>query len=228
MNQRAIAQSLARQAVESNDPLGWFERLYALAETDGIKVPWVDLVPNSNLVEFLSKNSMAGNGRTALKIGCGFGDDAEYLSALGFQVTAFDIAPTAIAKCHARFPHSLVNYVVADLFAAKPEWMGSFDLVVEAYTLQVLPAELRKSAMKKIAEFVATEGYLLAIARARNDEEDIGLMPWPLTIAEINSFTSWDIKLLSFEDFIDNESPPVRRVRAYFQKPQTTTDRPAT
>jgi SAM-dependent methyltransferase len=217
MNQRAIARSLAQQAIENNEPLSWFERLYALAETEAIEVPWADLVPNPNLVEFLSKNSISGSGRKALKIGCGFGDDAEYLSTLGFQVTAFDIAPTAIAKCRQRFPNSSVDYVVADLFAPKPAWMSSFDLVVEAYTLQVLPPKLRRSAIQKIAQFVAPQGYLLAIARARNDEDDVGFMPWPLTASEIDSFTNWNLKTLSFEDYIDREQPPVRRFRAYFQ-----------
>lgn len=38
----------------------------------------------------------------AVVIGCGLGDDAEYLASMGYEVTAFDISPTAIAMCHTR------------------------------------------------------------------------------------------------------------------------------
>ena len=49
------------------------------------------------------------NGKKALKIGCGLGDDAEYLTETGMEVTAFDISETAIRWCHERFPDSRVE-----------------------------------------------------------------------------------------------------------------------
>ncbi|MCC5670705.1 class I SAM-dependent methyltransferase [Nostoc sp. CHAB 5784] len=42
------------------------------------------------------------SGQKALVIGCGLGDDAEAIASLGFEVTAFDISPTAIAWCQER------------------------------------------------------------------------------------------------------------------------------
>ncbi|MDZ7952448.1 hypothetical protein [Nostoc sp. DedQUE09] len=37
------------------------------------------------------------SGQKALVIGCGLGDDAEALAHLGFEVTTFDISPTAMS-----------------------------------------------------------------------------------------------------------------------------------
>ena len=54
----------------------------------------------------------------ALVVGCGLGDDAEFIAGLGFSVVAFDISASAIAAAQQRFPQSTVRYRVADLMAA--------------------------------------------------------------------------------------------------------------
>jgi hypothetical protein len=38
-------------------------------------------------------------------------------------------------------------------------------------------------------------------------------MPWPLTRDEILQFETTGLTIAEFEDFLDNESPPVRRFR---------------
>src|ERR1017187_7080256 len=77
--------------------------------------------------------------RGALVVGCGLGEDAEYIARLGYATTAFDIALTAIAAARSRFPGSPVEYQVADLLAPPPWWSHAFALVVESTTLQALP-----------------------------------------------------------------------------------------
>ena len=57
-------------------------------------------------------------------------------------------------------------------FAPPPAWSEGFDLVLEAYTLQVLPADLRPVAARQIADMVAPGGTLLVIARGRGEGED--------------------------------------------------------
>ncbi len=79
-------------------------------------------------------------------IGCGLGDDAEQLSRWGFATTAFDISPTAIQECRARFPKSAVSYVVASRLAMPDEQWDAFHLVFESCTLQALPSEVRAVA----------------------------------------------------------------------------------
>jgi 2-polyprenyl-3-methyl-5-hydroxy-6-metoxy-1,4-benzoquinol methylase len=218
MDKRKIARMLAKRAVAEGRPLDWFEELYVKSETQGAKVPWADLVPNPNVVEFIGKNRITGNGKTALKVGSGLGDDAEYLSDLGFDVVAFDISPTAIDKSKKRFPDSKVRYVVEDLFRAPTEWKGSFDFVLESYTLQVLPPELRAKAIELISSFVSPGGDLLVVNRAREEDDSEGEMPWPLTESEVRDFEQYGMICISFEDYTDNEDPPVRRFRVHYQK----------
>ncbi|MDJ0568958.1 MAG: methyltransferase domain-containing protein [Pleurocapsa sp. MO_192.B19] len=110
-------KSLASEAINQQNPSGWFESLYAEAEGDSAQVPWAKNKAHPYLQNWLETYQPRANGKSALVIGCGLGDDAETLASLGYQVTAFDIAPTAIAWCKQRFPDSSVTYLVADLLA---------------------------------------------------------------------------------------------------------------
>ena len=214
---RVTARELASQHVAQGDPLGWFEVLYATAAGDSSIIPWADLTPNPNLVAWLESQEPIGPGRTALKVGCGLGDDAEELSRRGFETTAFDIAPTAISWCHRRFPGSSVRYVEADLLEPPGDWARGFDLVVESYTLQVLPSGLRGDAMRRVAGFVAPGGTLLVIARGRDPFEPEGAMPWPLARQEFSVFEEAGLTMIEFEDYLDDENPPVRRFRVDYE-----------
>lgn len=207
---------MAREHLERGDALGWFEALYAAASGDTGIIPWADLAPNPNLVEWLDKKGITGAGKKALTVGCGLGDDAEELARRGFEVVAFDISPTAIAWCRRRFPESKATYVVADLLDAPTVWSGAFHFVLESYTLQVLPPELRSDAIRQIARFVAPAGTLLVICRGRDDADDRGNMPWPLTKDELAQFRQCGLNEISFEDYRDNEDPPVRRFRVKY------------
>lgn len=215
---RSRARELAKQYLAGGDATGWFDALYVEAEGDAARIPWADLAPNPGLAEWVEKNEIAGEGKTALVVGCGLGDDAEMLAERGFRVTAFDISATAIAWCRRLRPDSSVQYVAADLLAAPDEWKKAFDFVIEVYTLQALPDELRPAAIRAIASLVAEEGALLVVARGRDPEEDPGEMPWPLTRDELQAFAAAGLTESSFEDFFDNESPPVRRFRVLYSR----------
>src|SRR5262249_20956550 len=139
---RSQARELAGRFVASGDALGWFEPLYARAQGDAAAIPWCDLRPNPSLVAWLDRQPPRGSAGTALVVGCGLGDDAEHLAGRGYRVTAFDISETAVAWCRSRFPGSAVAYEARDLFQPPESWLLAFELVVEVYTLQVLPPEM--------------------------------------------------------------------------------------
>jgi len=217
---RGYARRLAADSIARGDATGWFETLYAAAEQGETTVPWADLTPNPRLASALA--GLTGAGR-ALVVGCGLGDDAEHVASLGFSTVAFDVSPTAIAVARRRFPRSTVEYVTADLLAPPEAWSGAFDLVVEVFTLQVLTGAARRTAFARLARLVAPGGRLLVIARARDEHEDPGVMPWPLTRAEIESFQEYGLTRRSITDFVDVEHgrpAPVRRWRAWFVAPQ--------
>lgn len=219
--QRATARELANRHIEAGDPLGWFEELYSQAGEDSSIIPWADLKPNPNLVDWLDRNGSMITG-PVLKIGSGLGDDAEEMARRRFQTTAFDISHSAVSRAKARFPGSSVSYFVSDLFSAPKEWQGKFSFVLESYTLQVLPPYLRADAVRCVASFLAPGGILLVIARGREPEEPEGKMPWPLTRQELSLFQAQGLSRLSFEDYVDGEEPPVRRFRASYLRPNTT------
>ncbi len=215
---RKFARTLAREYIGRGDATGWFEALYSKAGGDSSLIPWADLKVNPNLEEWIAREQIRGEGKKALKVGCGLGDDAERLAELGFEVTAFDISPSAIEWCRKRFPGSKVGYEVADLFHAPGEWNGKFDFVLESYTLQVLTGTFRKSAIACISRFVASRGTLLFIARGREIGDPPGEMPWPLLREELKEFEAHGLKESSFECYFDKEDPPVLRFRAVYSR----------
>jgi len=215
---RETAREIAYRHLAKGDSLGWFDDLYSRAQGDALIIPWADLRPNPNLVAWLDKSGIEGRGKSALKIGCGLGDDAEEIARHGFNTTAFDISPTAIAWCQHRFPESAVKYIVLDLFKVPQEWNGKFDFVLESYTLQVLPADMRRKAIARISGFVAQGGRLLVITRGRDPGDPEGNMPWPLTREEVEEFSHCSMKEVSFENYFDQEEPPVRRFRAVYER----------
>jgi ubiquinone/menaquinone biosynthesis C-methylase UbiE len=215
---RVRAREIAREYLEKNDPLGWFEQLYASAKRNANIIPWADLAPNPNLVGWLDKHRIGGSGKKAIKVGCGLGDDAEELANRDFEVTAFDISATAINWCTERFPESKVDYLVEDLFSMPVSWNEAFDFVLESYTLQVLPLKLRIKAAEEITRLLAPGGTLLVICRGRDETDEEGKMPWPITRKELKRFEGCGLRRESFEDYKDNENPPVRRFRALYRK----------
>ena len=191
-----------------------FEEIYARTGDDLASVPWARLAPHPLLVMWLdspdapgvgASGSSAGGGE-ALVVGCGLGDDAEELARRGYAVTAFDVSPTAIARCGERFPQSPVCYQVADVLNPPGEWGGRFGLVVEINTIQSLPRADRPPAIAAIAGAVARGGLLFVRCRAGGeDEPDAPERPWPVRRNELDGFTAAGLTQV---DLIDHAPVP--------------------
>jgi SAM-dependent methyltransferase len=151
-------------------------------------------------------------------VGCGYGDDAAFLARAGAVVTAFDVAPSAVAAAQQRFSDLDISWRVGDATAPDPGWHHAFDLVVEIFTLQVLPPDLRARAGAALGSCVAPGGRLFVYCRARDDEDAPGSMPWPLTADEVQSLAGGGLVMERFEDFLDAEDPPVRRFLAVLRR----------
>jgi SAM-dependent methyltransferase len=217
MTDRRAARQMADQAVSEGAPLRWFEQLYAAASAGAVTVPWADQQVNPHLRTWPLLSTTAA--RRVLVVGCGYGDDAQWLADLGYEVTAFDISASAVARCRERFPASPVRYQAQDLLRPPAAWLDDpFDLVVEAYTVQVLPpgSSERLAAVNSLAAL--TGGTLLVIARGRAESDDPGAMPWPLLRSELDPLPILGLREVAFEDYYDGEEPPVRRFRATFTR----------
>ena len=208
-----------RQRVLGGDCSG-YDELYRGAKGDPSKIPWADLKPNVNVTAWLDREmpgATPGAGQRALVVGCGLGDDAEELARRGFSVTAFDISRTAIEWCRKRFRNSRVAYVVADLLEPPTAWPRAFDFVLESYTIQAMPLELRERALRQVADFVAPRGRLLIVCRARDETDPPGDLPYPLTRHELDLLWHLGLRATSFEDYMDEtRDPPIRRFRASY------------
>lgn len=185
-----------------DEATAWFERLYADAEAGTAEVPWDSGTPHPLLVDWADGTELAGDGAPALVVGCGYGDDAEYIAGRGFSVTAFDISPSAIRGVLRRFPSTAVGYTVADLFELPAAWQQAYNLVVEIFTIQALPIRLRPAAVAAVAGTVAHGGRLLVIQRCRADDDEIDEgsgPPWPLSRAELDLFSDNGLRLEQVE-----------------------------
>lgn len=220
---RERARELARVALSRGDALAWFEQLYSEASGDVARIPWADPAGHPLLIDWLAGAPPPPRGHAAV-VGCGLGEDAECLAAVGWQVRAFDVSPTAVAWCRRLHPHTTVRYELADLLALPPGWAGRFALVFESYTLQALPEELRARASTALVELLAPGGSLLVITRAREPDEDRGNLPWPLTRHELDRFVELGLVEREFRELQSGTgSTRTRHFRARYERPPAAT-----
>ena len=217
-NAEEFSSQRAAESSAAGDPTGWFEPLYAAAAAGQTAVPWDRGEPSRYLTEWAAARQLRGDGNRAIVVGCGLGDDAEFIARLGFLTVAFDISPTAIASAQQRFPGSAVRYEVADLFCPPAGWRQAFDLVVESLTLQALPDPPRRDAFAPLGGLVRPGGTLLVLDRACEPGEPIDGPPWALTRAEIDSFAG-ELEPARIELLDDPQLPWPRRWRAEFRRP---------
>jgi SAM-dependent methyltransferase len=229
---RARARELAEQFTEQGNMLGWFDAFYKEAGGDSSQIPWGDLEPNKFLKAWAEDVGLRGNGRKALVVGCGLGDDARYLNDLGFDVTAFDISPTAIEWAKQLSEGIGIRFLVADLFdppsdffvagnppatAGGTDKTGAFDFVLEIYTIQPLPMEMRERVIDSIAGFVADGGELVVITRGREDGEEPIELPWPLSRRDLSRFETHGLRQIDFR-ITEGDDPPTPRFVVQYKK----------
>lgn len=190
------ADELSSQAIADGEPTAWFDRLYAEGAAGDIGMPWSRDTPSPQLSRWYSRAPRTP-GR-AVVVGCGLGADAEFLAEQGWAATGFDVAPTAIEQARARHTDSAVTYRVADLLDLDPALVGQFDLVVEIFTLQALPPEVRPQAAAAVASLVAPGGTLLAVAFG-DDAPQPSHPPYPLTRADLALLEVDGVRLESAE-----------------------------
>jgi len=110
--------------------------------------PWVGQ-PRPELVNLVESGALQP-GR-AIDLGCGTGDNAIFLTQHGFEVTALDFAPAAIAtaKAKARQAGLDVDFGVDDLTRLSTV-SGQFDLLVDYGTFDDLSIRQRAAYVRQI------------------------------------------------------------------------------
>ncbi|NDJ54771.1 MAG: class I SAM-dependent methyltransferase [Chloroflexi bacterium] len=168
-------------------PSAWFEPLYAQAKGNPADVPWARLRPDPAVSAWIDQLTWISSAERGLVVGSGLGDDAEALAQTGAVVTAFDVSPSAVEWARQRFPHSPVDYQVADLLNPPPDWHQAFDLIVEVRTIQSLPPEVQPQAARQIAAFCAPGGRLLVAGMLHDDGRSVSGPPWPIARSTLDA-----------------------------------------
>lgn len=215
---REHTKELATAFINNGDSTGWFEALYAEAKGDNEKIPWADLEPNRFLVEWAENVNLKGNGRKALVVGCGLGDDAKFLEDLGFKVAAFDVSPKAIDWAKKIHYESNIEFFTEDLFDAPKEWKKAFEFVLEVYTIQALPLNLRETTIDAISNFVAQDGELVVVTRGRENDEVAEKLPWALSYKDLSRFESNGLTQLNLTELPGDEEELIRRFVVEYKK----------
>jgi SAM-dependent methyltransferase len=213
--------ALVTRHLEAGEPTGWFEPLYAAAGRDMGSVPWADDGPHPYLTDWLDDPVASPPGPRALVVGCGLGEDAVELARRGFEVTAIDVAPSAIRWAQRRHRGLPITWRVVDVLEPPEELVGAFDLVVEIRTVQSLPGVVRDAAMDAIATLVAAGGVLLVVTLVARDESTarshVG-PPWAQAPSELTVYTGPGLLRLALEH-PDPDEQGLMEVRLTLQRP---------
>lgn len=216
---RERVAEIASEHYGRGDVLGWFDALYKESAGDSTKIPWADLEPNPYFKQWAEATGLKGEGRKALVVGCGLGDDANYLHELGFKVTAFDLSPTAIEWAKKLYSNEEIALEVANLFEPPRGWLGAFDFVLEIYTIQPLPIEMRSDAIDAVSRFINESGEVVVVTRGREDDEELGDLPWPLSRKDLSRFEANELKQADFVIYPpENEGEADRWVVKYSRR----------
>jgi SAM-dependent methyltransferase len=100
------------------------------------------------------------DGSRVLDLGCGCGVPATAELAKRHRVTGLDVSPVQIERARRLVPGA--TFVCADMTEAAFA-PGSFDAVVAFYSIINVPLEHQPGLFRRIAEWLAPGGWLLAI-----------------------------------------------------------------
>lgn len=211
---------------DAPDPGAWcdyFERLYRDAAGDADQVPWADELPNPALVAWLNREApnLIRPGASISVVGCGLGEDVAELAGRGFDVLGFDVSPTAVKWAQKRHPDHAQRFISADLFNLPTGLLRRADLVVEVYTLQSIHPSLRAKAAAAVVSLARPHGSILVVCSGRQEAEPPSpAPPHAITEAElIEMFAPYNLcPTRSPDNFLDDESPPRRRLRCTFRR----------
>jgi len=213
----------AVQTIHTSAGADYFESVYRSAGGEASLVPWCDGRASKALVNWLNvvAPSLVRCGSRVAVVGCGAGDDARELLRRGYEVTAFDVSPSAIKWAKSLDPANERCYVCADLFEPSPRWRHRFDLVVEVNNLAWLEPKRWSMAMRSIGELLTPHGHLLVISPSATQTIPVEAgPPWPMIDIELLKAAALAglSPVGNAATFADDDDSSQLRIRALFKR----------
>ncbi len=140
--------------------------------------PWDVGAPQPDVVRLAEEGEIVGD---VLDVGCGTGENALYLAALGRRVLGVDAAPTAIARAREKaaargLPASFLVADALDLGKLRRR----FETAIDCGLFHTFAPERRRAYVESLCEVLSPGGTLHVLCFS--DEEPPG--PGPYRIAE--------------------------------------------
>jgi len=176
---RHLLRELAARPRLPDTAQGW-EQLWAATPAD--RLPWHADALDPPLAEALDR--LAAPGRRLVDLGTGDGLVAVAAAQRGFEVTAVDIAPSALGRARERADAAgarSIVFVLDDVTA--PRLGAAFDVGVDRGLLHGLPRDLRAAYAAAATGWAAAGGTLLVVAHAPGAE--LGTLP--VTVDELRT-----------------------------------------
>lgn len=154
---------------------------------------------------------------SAIVLGAGRGYDALLFARHGFEVTAVDFAPSAIAALAqqaeaAQLPLSLRQQ---DIFTLVPDLAGQFDYVVEHTCFCALDPSLRSAYAQLVADLLTPGGELVGVFFTHNRQ---GGPPFGITPGDLQAIFRPYFKVLELQPV--TVSVPARAGEEHFLRLQ--------
>jgi SAM-dependent methyltransferase len=140
----------------------WYQLVYRLLYRVGL-VFWQRKAPPAELVAQVEGPSALSPGR-ALELGCGTGTDTVYLATHGWDVTAVDMVPKALATARRKAAAAGVapRFVQGDVTRLPDLGIGDgYDLVLDFGCFNTLPEDRRPAYVDGVSAVAAPGATLL-------------------------------------------------------------------
>ncbi len=144
--------------------------------------PWDKGAPSPGLVDFLAAEPDLPRGTVCVP-GCGRGHDVGEWARHGFDVTGYDLAPTAMREAQAQADAAgyQATFQTGNFLQDRPE--TRFDWVFEHTLFCAIQPEERDAYVESVAAWLKPSGQFLAIYYLLEDEDG---PPFPSTREEIH------------------------------------------
>ncbi len=137
--------------------MGWQD----LWQDPKVRARWEAMPPIQEVVDMADRLEAEGR-RRILDIGCGLGRHTVYLAARGFEVTATDNAPAALAACKANLEEAgLTANVIETEMTDYPFPDGHFDGALGSHVIHHTDRATLERILAEIARTLAPGGHFV-------------------------------------------------------------------